>query len=79
VTAVVCASDRMALGVIRAARERGLEVPDDVSVVGFDDAGPNAYYDPPLTSVQQPFEAMAHAVVQLLTAQAPTRRPRPRS
>jgi DNA-binding LacI/PurR family transcriptional regulator len=70
VTAVVCASDRMALGVIRAARERGLEVPDDISVVGFDDAGPNAYYDPPLTSVQQPFDRMADAVVQLLTAQA---------
>lgn len=70
VTAVVCASDRMALGVIRAARERGLDVPFDLSVVGFDDAGPNAYYDPPLTSVQQPFDRMADAVVQLLTAQA---------
>ena len=69
VTAVVCASDRMALGVIRAARERGLEVPADLSVVGFDDAGPNAFFDPPLTSVQQPFEAMSSAVVQLLTAQ----------
>ena len=69
VTAVVCASDRMALGVIRAARERGLEVPDEVSVMGFDDAGPNNYMDPPLTSVQQPFESMASAIVQLLTAQ----------
>ena len=68
-TAVVCASDRMALGVIRAARERGLEVPDDVSVMGFDDAGPNNHMDPPLTSVQQPFESMASAIVQLLTAQ----------
>lgn len=69
VTAVVCASDRMALGVIRAVRERGLTVPGDISVVGFDDAGPNAFYDPPLTSVQQPYEAMSSAVVQLLTAQ----------
>ena len=69
VTAVVCASDRMALGVIRAARERGLEVPTDLSVVGFDDAGPNAFFDPPLTSVQQPFDSMASAVVQLLTTQ----------
>lgn len=68
-TAVVCASDRMALGVIRAVREQELDVPADISVVGFDDAGPNAYYDPPLTSVQQPFERMADAVVQLLTAQ----------
>lgn len=69
VTAVVCASDRMALGVIRAARERGLEVPGEVSVIGFDDAGPNNHMDPPLTSVQQPFESMASAIVQLLTAQ----------
>ena len=68
-TAVVCASDRMALGVIRAVRERGLTVPGDDSVIGFDDAGPNAFMDPPLTSVQQPFESMASAVVQLLTAQ----------
>ena len=69
VTAVVCASDRMALGVIRAARERGLEVPAEVSVMGFDDAGPNNFMDPPLTSIQQPFEAMGSAIVQLLTAQ----------
>lgn len=68
-TAVSCASDRMALGVIRAVREAGLEVPDDISVVGFDDAGPNAFVDPPLTSVQQPFEAMAASIVQLLTDQ----------
>jgi LacI family transcriptional regulator, repressor for deo operon, udp, cdd, tsx, nupC, and nupG len=68
-TGVVCASDRMALGVIRAAREAGLAVPSQASVVGFYDAGPNAYVDPALTSVQQPFEAMAAAVVQLLTSQ----------
>lgn len=66
VTGIVCASDRMALGALAAVRERGLQVPDDVSVVGFDDAGDNAYVDPPLTSVQQPFEAMAKAVVRLL-------------
>jgi DNA-binding LacI/PurR family transcriptional regulator len=63
---VVCASDRMALGVIRAAREAGLRVPRDLSVVGFDDAGTNAYVEPPLTSVQQPFERMAAAIVRLL-------------
>jgi LacI family transcriptional regulator, repressor for deo operon, udp, cdd, tsx, nupC, and nupG len=66
-TAIVCSSDLMAIGAIRAVRERGWQVPADVSVVGFDDAGPNAYLDPPLTSVRQPFEAMAAAVVQLLT------------
>jgi LacI family transcriptional regulator, repressor for deo operon, udp, cdd, tsx, nupC, and nupG len=38
-----------------------------VSVVGFDDAGPNAYVEPPLTAIQQPFERMAAAIVRLLT------------
>jgi LacI family repressor for deo operon, udp, cdd, tsx, nupC, and nupG len=66
-TGIVCSSDRMALGVVRAVREAGLRVPDDVSVVGFDDAGPNAFVDPPLTSSAQPFEAMAGAVVRMLT------------
>jgi LacI family transcriptional regulator, repressor for deo operon, udp, cdd, tsx, nupC, and nupG len=62
----VCGSDMMAIGAVRAVRESGRRVPEDVSIVGFDDAGPNAYLDPPLTSTQQPFEAMAAAVVQLL-------------
>jgi LacI family transcriptional regulator, repressor for deo operon, udp, cdd, tsx, nupC, and nupG len=65
-TGVVCTSDRMAMGLLGAATERGLRVPDDLSVVGFDDAGPNAYVDPPLTSTRQPFTAMADAVVDLL-------------
>jgi LacI family transcriptional regulator, repressor for deo operon, udp, cdd, tsx, nupC, and nupG len=65
-TGIVCGSDMMAIGAVRAVRESGRRVPEDVSVVGFDDAGPNSYLDPPLTSTQQPFEAMAAAVVQLL-------------
>jgi DNA-binding LacI/PurR family transcriptional regulator len=65
-TAIVCSSDRMALGVIRAARESGRGVPGDVSVIGFDDAGNNGYVEPPLSSVQQPFEPMAAAIVRLL-------------
>lgn len=65
-TAMLCASDLLALGAIRAVQESGRSVPADVSVVGFDDAGLNAYVSPALTSVQQPFEAMAHATVQLL-------------
>jgi LacI family transcriptional regulator, repressor for deo operon, udp, cdd, tsx, nupC, and nupG len=66
-TGIVCASDHIALGVIRAAREAHLRVPADLSVIGFDDAGSNAYVDPPLTSVQQQFEPMAEAIVHLLT------------
>lgn len=67
-TGIVCASDHIALGVIRSAREAGRAVPHEVSVVGFDDAGTNAFVDPPLTSVQQPFERMAAAIVRLLDA-----------
>jgi LacI family transcriptional regulator, repressor for deo operon, udp, cdd, tsx, nupC, and nupG len=66
-TAVLCASDLLALGAIAAAHETGRRVPDDLSVVGFDDAGLNAHVDPPLTALRLPFGAMASAVVQLLT------------
>jgi DNA-binding LacI/PurR family transcriptional regulator len=65
-TGIVCGSDLMALGVIRAARERGLDVPRDVSVVGYDDSELNAFTDPPLTTVRQPVRAMANAAVHSL-------------
>ncbi|MEU8686717.1 substrate-binding domain-containing protein, partial [Streptomyces sp. NPDC048611] len=65
-TGVVCGSDLMALGVIRAARQRGLDVPADVSVVGFDDSQLIAFTDPPLTTVRQPVQAMATAAVGAL-------------
>ncbi|MCX5196933.1 LacI family transcriptional regulator [Streptomyces sp. NBC_00249] len=65
-TGVVCASDMMALGVIRAARERGLRVPEDISVVGFDDSPLIAFTDPPLTTIRQPVRAMATAAVGAL-------------
>ncbi|MFH8613010.1 LacI family DNA-binding transcriptional regulator [Streptomyces sp. NPDC018029] len=65
-TAMVCGSDLMALGAIRTVRERGLAVPDDVSVVGFDDSQLIAFTDPPLTTVRQPVQAMASAAVGAL-------------
>ncbi|MGW3657995.1 LacI family DNA-binding transcriptional regulator [Streptomyces sp. NPDC005151] len=65
-TGIVCGSDMMALGVVRAARERGLDVPRDVSVVGFDDSPLIAFTDPPLTTVRQPVQAMATAAVGAL-------------
>jgi DNA-binding LacI/PurR family transcriptional regulator len=76
-TGIVCGSDLMALGVMRAVREAGLQVPGDVSVIGFDDAAPNAYVHPPLTSIQQPFESMAAAAVQLLNEQPTDSGPMP--
>lgn len=66
VTGVVCGSDMMALGVIRAARQRGLAVPGDVSVVGYDDAPMMEFTDPPMTTIRQPVHAMGLAAVQSL-------------
>lgn len=66
VTAVVCGSDLMALGAIRTIRQRGLRVPDDVSVVGYDDSRLIAFTDPPLTTVRQAVSAMGTAAVQAL-------------
>lgn len=68
-TAVICGSDLMALGAVRAARSRGLQVPDDLSVVGFDDSPLIAFTDPPLTTIRQPVAAMGHAAVAALVAE----------
>lgn len=65
-TAVVCGSDMMALGAIRAARDRGLDVPRDISVVGYDDSPLIAFTDPPLTTVRQSVQAMGMAAVSAL-------------
>ncbi|MFF2373807.1 LacI family DNA-binding transcriptional regulator [Streptomyces xiamenensis] len=65
-TAVICASDMMALGAIRAARQRGLAVPGEVSVIGYDDSPLIAFTDPPLTTIRQPVPAMGQAAVRAL-------------
>jgi len=69
VTGIICASDVLALGTIRAARRLGRRVPDDVSVVGFDDSALMTCTDPPLTTVRQPIETMGQAAVDLLVHQ----------
>jgi len=69
VTGIVCASDPMALGAIRAARQLGLAVPGDVSIVGYDDSALMNCTEPPLTTVRQPIEAMGRMVIELLIAQ----------
>ncbi|MFY1634273.1 LacI family DNA-binding transcriptional regulator [Solwaraspora sp. WMMB335] len=66
VTGITCGSDLMALGAIRAARQRGLSVPGDVSVVGYDDSPLIAFTDPPLTTLRQPVIAMSVAAVRAL-------------
>ncbi|HWJ67613.1 MAG TPA: LacI family DNA-binding transcriptional regulator [Nocardioides sp.] len=65
-TAIVCGSDVMAFGAIRTVRARGLEVPRDVSVVGFDDSPMTAFTDPPLTTLRKPVDAMGAAAVDAL-------------
>ena len=66
VTAVFAANDDMAIGLIRALAEAGRRVPDEVSVVGFDDIPVAAYVAPPLTTVRQPFDAVAQEGFRLL-------------
>ncbi|MEU6610209.1 LacI family DNA-binding transcriptional regulator [Streptomyces shenzhenensis] len=66
VTAVFVASDEMAFGVIRALRERGRSVPEDVSIVSVDDIALAAFCAPPLTAVRQDFFAYGAAAVTLL-------------
>jgi DNA-binding LacI/PurR family transcriptional regulator len=69
VTAVICASDPLALGAVRAVRRAGLTVPGDVSVVGFDDSALMNSTDPPLTTVRQPIEPMGRMVIEMLVTQ----------
>jgi len=66
VTAVFAANDPMALGLLRALREAGRRVPEEVSVVGFDDVPEAPYFAPPLTSVRQPFGEVGRHAFQLL-------------
>ncbi|WP_245596420.1 LacI family DNA-binding transcriptional regulator [Nocardioides alkalitolerans] len=68
VTAVFCANDQMALGLLRALHEAGRRVPDDVSVVGFDDIPEAAYLIPPLTTVRQDFGAVGRRAIEILRA-----------
>ncbi|WP_311213985.1 MULTISPECIES: LacI family DNA-binding transcriptional regulator [unclassified Arthrobacter] len=66
VTALFVANDQMALGVLRAFNETGVQVPADISVVGFDDQPESAYFIPPLTTVDQDFEELGQRCIRLL-------------
>lgn len=65
-TALIVANDQMALGAIAALREHGRRVPEDVSVVGFDDIPEAAYFSPPLTTVRQDFALFGQLGVDYL-------------
>lgn len=68
-TAVFAGNDQMALGLMLALSERGVRVPRDVSVVGFDDGADVPYYNPPLTTVRQDFEAVGRRAIEMLVEQ----------
>jgi DNA-binding LacI/PurR family transcriptional regulator len=66
VTAMFAANDQMALGALRAFSEAGLRVPEDISVVGFDDQPEAAYFVPPLTTVNQGFKELGARCIRML-------------
>ncbi|MFP7706803.1 LacI family DNA-binding transcriptional regulator [Trueperella sp. LYQ141] len=65
-TAIMCANDMLALGVIKAAKEKGIAIPESVSVVGYDDSEFSALVDPPLTTIRQPSFQLGVEAAQLL-------------
>jgi DNA-binding LacI/PurR family transcriptional regulator len=75
VTAVFTANDQMALGMMSAFYERGIRVPDDVSIVGFDDIPEAEFLSPPLTTVRQDFDEVGRrcvaALLRLIEADQP--------
>lgn len=67
-TAVFCANDQMALGLVHAAADRNLAVPADLSVVGFDDIPESAHFLPPLTTIRQDFDELGRRSIGSLLA-----------
>lgn len=65
-TAIFAANDDMAYGVLDVAKMRGLRVPEDLSVIGFDDTAPSGSTHPALTTIRQPFHEMGQCAIELL-------------
>lgn len=66
ITGLIAASDEIALGALKAARRHGRRVPRDLSIVGYDDALPLEFVDPPLTSVRQPVDRLSDSVTRVM-------------
>jgi LacI family repressor for deo operon, udp, cdd, tsx, nupC, and nupG len=67
-TALFCENDEMAIGALKRIKQQGLRVPQDISLVGFDDIPFAAYCDPPLTTIAQPAEIFGRTAVEMLIA-----------
>lgn len=67
-TALFCENDEMAIGALKRIKQQGLRVPEDISLVGFDDIPFAAYCDPPLTTIAQPAEMFGQKAVEMLIA-----------
>ena len=65
-TAVFAIADTLAIGCLRAAKESGYQLPEDLSVMGFDGIEFGAYYSPSLTTVRQPYEYMAEQAIFMM-------------
>ncbi|MDE2387435.1 MAG: LacI family DNA-binding transcriptional regulator [Actinomycetales bacterium] len=68
-TAIFCANDAMAFGALTALRDAGIQVPQQVSVLGFDNAAESAYAVPPLTTVEQDFDEVGRELIEQLLRQ----------
>ena len=76
-SAIVAAYDQMAIGAIRALRDAGLSVPEDVSVIGMDDLSATRYLEPPLTTLRLCYEGIAPELAALIVQLAKDRTYRP--
>ena len=74
-TAIIAGDDLQALGIYQAARERRLHIPEDLSVVGFDDLPVARWVGPPLTTIRQPLVEMAVTASELVLAMSRGERP----
>jgi DNA-binding LacI/PurR family transcriptional regulator len=69
VTAIFAANDHLALGLIRALRQRGYAIPERVSIIGFDDVPEAAYYEPPLTTMRPDFAELGRVAMEMMLGQ----------
>ena len=75
ITAVFAMSDVMAVGAVRAIRDRGLQVPKDISIIGFDGIPLANYYNPKLATVKQQYQILAVRSVEILLGAIDLKKP----